>query len=201
MMITGDHKTTALAIGKAIGLEGKAIEGADLDKIDLDKEVNDIAIYARVNPEHKMQIVHALKKKGHIVAMTGDGVNDAPALKSSDIGISMGITGTDVAKEASDMVLTDDNFASIVHAIEEGRGVYSNIKKFFSLLMSGNISEVLIIFFAILIGLPLPMTAAQILLINLVTDGLPAVALSIDPYEPNSMKEKPRKKPMTRWQN
>jgi len=195
IMITGDHEITAKAIGKAIGLEGKSLTGQQLEKIsDLDKIVEDIAIYARVNPEHKIKIVDALKKKGHIVAMTGDGVNDAPALKKADIGIAMGITGTDVAKEASAMILTDDNFASIVNAVEEGRGTYNNIRKYIGFLLSGNISEVLIIFLGIIFGLPLPLTATQILLINLVTDGLPALALSADPFEPNAMLRKPRKR-------
>ena len=194
VMITGDFIGTAKAIGKELGITGRAVMGSELEKIDLDKEVEDIGIYARVNPEDKMMIVEALQKKGHIVAMTGDGVNDAPALKKSDIGISMGITGTDVAKETSDMILTDDNFTSIVSAVEEGRGVYDNIKKFFAFLISGNIGEVLIIFLAIIFGWPVPLTATQLLLINLVTDGLPAVALGADPFEPNAMIRKPRKK-------
>ncbi len=194
VMITGDYIGTAVAIANELGIEGKSIKGDDIDKIDLNKEVENIGIYARVNPEHKMKIVEALQKKGHIVAMTGDGVNDAPAIKAADIGIAMGITGTDVAKETSDMILTDDNFASIVSAVEEGRGVYDNIKKFFAFLISGNIGEVLIIFLAILFGWPVPLTVTQILLINLVTDGLPAVALGVDPFEPNAMLRKPRKK-------
>jgi P-type Ca2+ transporter type 2C len=197
VVITGDHEITAKAVAKEIGIEGKSIIGSHLEKMsdkDLENEIEDIVLYARVNPEHKIKIVAALKKKGHIVAMTGDGVNDAPALKKADIGISMGITGTDVAKEASDMILTDDNFASIVNAVEEGRGVYDNIRKYFSYLISGNIGEVLIIFLSIIFGWSLPMTATQILLINLVTDGLPAVALSSDPYEPNAMSRKPRNK-------
>jgi len=196
VVITGDHEITAKAVAKEIGIEGKSLTGHDLEKIsdkELEKNVDDIVIYARVNPEHKIKIVDALKKKGHVVAMTGDGVNDAPALKKADIGIAMGITGTDVSKEASDMILLDDNFASIVNAVEEGRGVYDNIRKYFSYLISGNIGEVLIIFLSIIFGWSLPMTATQILLINLVTDGLPAVALSSDPYEPNAMSRKPRK--------
>lgn len=200
VIITGDHEITAKSVAKAIGIEGKSITGVELEKIkdkDLEKHVEEIVIYARVNPEHKIKIVNALKKRGHIVAMTGDGVNDAPALKKADIGIAMGITGTDVAKEASDMILTDDNFASIVNAVEEGRGVYGNIRKYFSYLISGNIGEVLIIFLSIIFGWSLPMTATQILLINLVTDGLPAVALSSDPYEPNAMSRKPRKQKET----
>jgi len=195
VMITGDFKLTAEAIAEEIGLKGKAIDGNELDKIeDLSKEVDEISIYARVNPEHKVKILEALRQKGHVVAMTGDGVNDAPAIKKADIGISMGITGTDVAKEASDMILTDDNFISIVNAVEEGRGVYDNIRKFFAFLISGNIGEVFIVLASLLMGLPLPLTAIQILLINLVTDGLPATALSADPFEPGAMNRKPRKK-------
>ena len=194
VMITGDHELTANAVAKEIGLTGKSITGQKLDEIkNLEDVVDEITIFARVNPEHKIKIVDALQKKGHIVAMTGDGVNDAPALKKADIGIAMGITGTDVSKEASAMILTDDNFASIVNAVEEGRGTYDNIRKYFAYLVSGNIGEVLIIFFAIIFGLPLPLTATQILLINLVTDGLPAIALSADPFEPNAMARKPRK--------
>jgi len=194
VMITGDYMGTAVAIANSLGIEGKAVQGQEIEKLDLDKEVEKIGVYARVNPEHKMRIVQALKKKGHIVAMTGDGVNDAPALKAADIGIAMGITGTDVSKEASDMILTDDNFSSIVNAVEEGRGIYSNIRKYFSFLLSGNIAEILIITFNVIFGLPLPLTATQILFINLVTDGLPAVALSADPFEPNALSRKPRKK-------
>ncbi len=195
VVITGDHEVTAKAIAKEIGIEGKSITGSHLEKMseeELDEEVENIVLYARVNPEHKIKIVNALKKKGYVVAMTGDGVNDAPALKKADIGIAMGITGTDVAKEASAMILLDDNFASIVNAVEEGRGVYGNIRKYFGFLISGNIGEVLIIFLSIMFGWPAALTATQILLINLVTDGLPAVALSSDPYEPNAMSRKPR---------
>ncbi|MEK6916627.1 MAG: cation-translocating P-type ATPase, partial [Nanoarchaeota archaeon] len=194
IMITGDYKGTAVAIARELGIVGKAITGAEIKDINLDKEIEHIGVYARVNPEHKMQIINALKKKGHVVAMTGDGVNDAPALKASDIGIAMGITGTDVAKEASGMILTDDNFASIVNAVEEGRGVYDNIRKYFSFLISGNISEVIIVTLGIIFGWPLILSATQILFINLVTDGLPAVALSADPFEPNAMNRKPRNK-------
>ncbi len=196
VVITGDHEITAKAIAKDIGIEGKSITGSHLEKMseeELDEEVENIVLYARVNPEHKIKIVNALKKKGYVVAMTGDGVNDAPALKKADIGIAMGITGTDVAKEASAMILLDDNFASIVNAVEEGRGVYGNIRKYFGFLISGNIGEVLIIFLSIMFGWPAALTATQILLINLVTDGLPAVALSSDPYEPNAMSRKPRR--------
>lgn len=194
IMITGDHEITARAIAKEIGLAGKAMTGHHIDEIkNLEDWVEDIAIFARVNPEHKMKIIDALKKKGHIVAMTGDGVNDAPALKKADIGISMGITGTDVAKEASAMILTDDNFASIVNAVEEGRGIYDNIKKYFAFLVSGNIGEVLIIFISLVIGLPLPLTVTQILLINLAMDGPPAISLSAEPFEQYVMSRKPRK--------
>ena len=194
IMITGDHEITAKAVAKEIGLSGKVLTGEKLDEIkDLEAIVEGIAVFARVNPEHKIKIVDALKKKGHVVAMTGDGVNDAPALKKADLGISMGITGTDVSKEASSMILTDDNFASIVNAVEEGRGTYDNIRKYLAYLLSGNIAEVMIIFLGIIFGLPLPLTATQILLINLVTDGLPAIALSADPFEPNAMSRKPRK--------
>lgn len=192
IMITGDHITTAKAIARELNIEGKAITGSDLQKIDLENEVEEITIYARVNPSDKLKIVRALQKRRQVVAMTGDGVNDAPALKQADIGVSMGITGTDVSKEASDMILTDDNFTSIVNAVEEGRGIYGNIRKFFAFLISGNIGEVLVIFLAILMGLPLPLTAILILVINLVTDGLPATALSVDPFEPGAMKQPPR---------
>jgi Ca2+-transporting ATPase len=194
VMITGDNEITAKAIAKEIGLSGKSVTGSQLEEIkNLEEIVDTIAIFARVDPHHKIRIIDALKKRGHIVAMTGDGVNDAPALKKADIGISMGITGTDVSKEASAMILTDDNFTSIVNAVEEGRGVYDNIRKYIAYLLSGNIAEVSIIFLGILMGLPLPLTATQILLINLVTDGLPAIALSADPFEPNAMQRMPRK--------
>jgi Ca2+-transporting ATPase len=193
IVITGDNEATAKAVANAIGIDGKAITGQQLGEMkNLEKHVEEIAIYARVNPEHKNKIVDALKKKGHIVAMTGDGVNDAPALKKADIGVSMGITGTDVAKEASDMILTDDNFASIVNAVEEGRGIYDNIKKFVEYLLSSNLGEILTIFIAIMIGLPLPLIAIMILWINLVTDGLPALALSVNPEDPDIMDHKPR---------
>ena len=194
VMITGDHMATAQAIAKDLAIEGNTMDGAELAKIgqrELADRVEHTGVYARVNPTDKMKIVEAFKSRGDIVAMTGDGVNDAPSLKRSDIGIAMGITGTDVAKEASDMVLTDDNFSSIVRAIEEGRGVYDNLRKFIAFLLSGNIAEVLIIFFAIISGLPLPLAAIQLLVINLVTDGLPATALSTDPFEPRAMKRRP----------
>lgn len=195
IMITGDHEITAKAVAKDIGLEGNSITGAKLDEMkSIDGIVDEITIFARVNPEHKIKIVDALRKKGNIVAMTGDGINDAPALKKADIGIAMGITGTDVAKEASDIILTDDNFASIVNAVEEGRGIYDNIRKYFAYLVSCNIGEVLIIFLGAIIGFPLILTAIQLLLINLVTDGLPAIALGADSFEPNAMLRKPRSK-------
>ena len=197
IMITGDYEGTAAAVGKEIGITGRSITGKDLAKLndkDFEDLVQDIAIYARVNPEHKQKIVKALQQKGHVVAMTGDGVNDAPALKKADIGIAMGITGTDVSREASDMILTDDNFRSIVNAVEEGRGVFDNIRKFFAFLLSGNIGEVAIIFILLILGFPAPLTATQILLVNLVTDGLPATALSVDPFEPNAMKRKPKRR-------
>ncbi len=193
IMITGDHITTAQAIAGQLGIKGKAITGHDLVGMDLSKEIEKISIFARVNPEHKLKIVEALKHKGYVVAMTGDGVNDAPALKKSDIGIAMGITGTDVAKEASDMILTDDNFTSIVNSVEEGRNIFDNIKKFVLYLLSSNSGEVLTLFTAILIGLPLPLLAIHILWVNLVTDGPPATALGIEPAEPNIMERPPRK--------
>jgi len=194
VMITGDHATTARSVAKELGIEGRVVTGMELDEIhDLVNEVDTIAVYARVNPAHKLKIIEALKEKGHIVAMTGDGVNDAPALKKADLGIAMGITGTDVAKEASPMILADDNFATIVRAVEEGRRIYDNIQKYLAYLFSGNIGEVLVILTSILLGLPLPLIAIQILWINLVTDGLPALALGVDPAEPGIMTRSPRK--------
>jgi Ca2+-transporting ATPase len=193
VMITGDHKITAVAIAKELGIEGDVMTGDELDKVpDLLPVVERVSIYARVSPEHKLKIVDALKRKGYIVAMTGDGINDAPALKKADMGIAMGVTGTDVAKEASDMVLTDDNFASIVNAVEEGRIIYDNIKKFIRFLLSTNFAEVMTIFLSILMNLPLPLIAIQILWINLATDGLPALALGLEPADKEIMKRKPR---------
>ena len=197
-MVTGDHKLTAVAIAKELGMlkEGNlTLTGPELDRLsdeEFDRIVEDVAVYARVSPEHKMRIVEALKKKGHIVAMTGDGVNDAPALKRADMGVAMGITGTEVTKEASDMVLADDNFATIVAAIEEGRSIYDNIKKYLSYLLSCNVGEILIMFVASLMGLPLPLVTLQILWVNLTTDGLPAIALGVDPPEPDIMLRPPR---------
>jgi P-type Ca2+ transporter type 2C len=201
VMITGDHKLTARAIAGELGiykegdlvLTGKELEG--MSEEDLKEAVKKASVYARVSPLHKLRIVSALQANGEVVAMTGDGVNDAPALKKADIGVAMGISGTDVSREASDMVLTDDNFASIVKAVEEGRGIYDNIRKFFAYLISGNIGEVAVVFLSSMIpGVPLALSATQILIINLVTDGLPALALGVDPFEPGAMKRKPRPK-------
>jgi Ca2+-transporting ATPase len=197
IMITGDHKLTATAVAKELGLlkSGRVLTGAELDALsdgELEEIAEDVTVYARVSPEHKLRIVKALKKRGHIVAMTGDGVNDAPALKMADIGTAMGITGTDVAKEASDMVLADDNFATIVSAIEEGRQIYDNIRKSIAYLLSSNSGEILVMFVGALMGLPPPLLAAQILWINLVTDGAPALALGADPAAPDLMQRPPR---------
>jgi len=206
VMITGDHQNTAVAIAKEIGIMeqgSRSMTGEELDAIgnrELVRVVDRISVYARVNPEHKLKIVEALRERGHIIAMTGDGVNDAPALKGADIGIAMGIKGTDVAKEASDMILTDDNFSSIVKAVREGRGIYDNIKKFIQYLLSSNLGEVLIVFIAMLIGFTdpatgmiiLPLAALQLLWINLLTDGLPALALGVDPPSPGIMDRRPR---------
>ncbi len=191
VMITGDHKITAEAIAKQIGIAGRSIDGKDIDNIDLIKEVEDISIYARVDPLHKVKIVDALKSKGHIVAMTGDGINDAPALKKADIGVAVG-SGTDVAKEASDMILTDDNFASIVSAVEEGRTIFDNIKTFLVYLLSGNSGELISILMAVLIGLPLPLLTLQILWINIITETILAVSLSKEPPELDVMFTRPR---------
>jgi len=197
VMITGDHPVTAYAIARELQLlgGGRTVTGAELDAMDdvtFEREVEHIDVYARVSPAHKLKVVTALQAKGHIVAMTGDGVNDAPALKKADIGIAMGITGTDVTKEAAAMMLTDDNFASIVAAVEEGRGIFGNIKKYLMYLLSSNIGEILIMTVATLLGLPLPLSAIQILYVNLATDGLPALALAVDPASPDLMKRQPR---------
>jgi len=197
VMITGDHKLTAIAIAKELNLIEKeeAITGEELDKMtekELEDVVEKVSVYARVEPKHKVRILEVLKNKGHVVAMTGDGVNDAPAVKKADIGISMGIKGTDVTREASDMILTDDNFATIIDAVKEGRGVYDNIRKFIRFLLSANFDEIIVTSIAIFAGLPLPLLPLQILWINLITDGLPALALSVDPKEPHIMKRKPR---------
>ncbi|ACD90648.1 ATPase, P-type (transporting), HAD superfamily, subfamily IC [Chlorobium limicola DSM 245] len=196
VMITGDHPVTAEAIARELGIlrDGRVVEGTALQEMsdeELRRSVDGISVFARVAPEHKLRIVDALQKNGEIVAMTGDGVNDAPALKKADIGISMGITGTDVSKEASAMMLTDDNFASIVAAVEEGRGIYDNIRKYLIYLLSSNIGELGLMAGASLFGMPLPLTAVQILYVNLATDGLPALALAVDPPEKDIMKRRP----------
>jgi P-type Ca2+ transporter type 2C len=197
VMITGDHPLTAKAVAAELDLlkSGHVVTGRELEAMsdaELEREVEDIEVFARVSPAHKLRVVTALQKNGHTVAMTGDGVNDAPALKKADIGIAMGITGTDVTKEAAAMMLTDDNFASIVAAVEEGRGVFGNIKKYLMYLLSSNIGEIGLMAGATLAGLPLPLTAVQILYVNLATDGLPALALALDPPEADLMKRKPR---------
>jgi len=191
VMITGDHGATALAIGRSIGIGGTSVvTGEDLSKMtadDLGDAIEDTNIFARVSPEDKLRIVRAFQKKGHTVAMTGDGVNDAPALKAADIGCAMGINGTAVAKAASDIVLTDDNFATIVSAVKEGRGILTNIRKAVHFLLSSNIGEIITIFVAILLGWPVPLLAIHLLWVNLVTDSLPAIALGLDPADPNIM--------------
>jgi P-type Ca2+ transporter type 2C len=207
IMITGDHPKTAAAIAAELDIsaEGRAITGAELERLsdeELESEVRESSVYARVNPEHKLRIVRALQNNGQVVAMTGDGVNDAPALKTADIGVAMGITGTDVSKEAADMVLTDDNFASIVAAVEEGRSIFANIQKFLRYLLSSNIGEVFTMFLGVVLagviglraesGVALPLLATQILWINLVTDGPPALALGLDPADRSVMDRPPR---------
>jgi len=198
VMITGDHPTTAEAVARELGLlrkGGRVLTGAELEEMtdeQLQREVENISVYARVSPTHKLRVVTAWQALGHIAAMTGDGVNDAPALKKADIGIAMGITGTDVTKEAAAMTLTDDNFASIVAAVEEGRGVFGNIKKYLMYLLSSNIGEIGLMAGAALLGYLPPLTAVQILYVNLATDGLPALALSVDPPEKDLMKRSPR---------
>ena len=198
-MITGDHKDTAVAIARELGLyqgDSSALSAHDLDKLtdeQLVQRVESVLVYARVSAEHKLRIVQAWKRRGAIVAMTGDGVNDAPAIKAADIGVAMGIAGTDVTKEAADMVVTDDNFASIAAAVEEGRAVFDNIRKTVHFLLSCNFSEVLVMLFSTLLGLPLPLLPIQILWMNLVTDGIPALALAVDPKAPDLMKRRPRR--------
>jgi Ca2+-transporting ATPase len=200
VMITGDHKNTAFAIGKDLDIckdPSEVITGDELDKLndkELEKNIDNFRIFARVSPKHKLRIVKAFKNKNHIVAMTGDGVNDAPAIKEADIGIAMGISGTDVTKEAASMILLDDNFATIVAAVEEGRVIYNNIRKFIRYLLSCNLGEVLTMFLASLFYLENPLLPIQILFVNLVTDGLPAIALGVDPADPDIMFEKPRGK-------
>ena len=200
IMITGDHKNTALAIAKSINIcnsDDQAVTGDELEKMsdsELVKKVNKIRVFARVSPNHKLRIVRAFKKDNNIVAMTGDGVNDAPAIKEADIGVAMGISGTDVTKEAAAMVLMDDNFATIVSAVEEGRVIYDNIRKFIRYLLSCNLGEVLTMFLASLFYLPNPLTPIQILFVNLATDGLPAIALGVDPPDKDIMRQSPREK-------
>ncbi len=194
VMITGDHAITAKAIADEIGIKGEVLTGDQLEKMkahELALKVENVSIYARVSPQHKVKILEALKHKNKIVAMTGDGVNDAVALKKSDVGVAVG-SGTDVAKEASDIILLDDNFASVVAAVREGRGIYDNIKKFIGYLFSCNLAEVLVIFISLLIGLPLPLVAIQILWMNLLTDGLPALALGVDTVKEDVMHKSPR---------
>jgi Ca2+-transporting ATPase len=196
-MITGDHKITAMAVAKELGIlkKGIALTGAELDKLsdkEFEEDVEDVEVYARVSPSHKLRVIEAFGKNGEVVAMTGDGVNDAPALKKAEIGVAMGITGTDVSREAAAMVLTDDNFASIVAAVEEGRGIFQNIKKYLTYLLSCNVGEVLIMFIAGLMGMALPLVAIHLLLVNLTTDGLPALALAVDPKDPDIMGQPPR---------
>ncbi len=200
LMITGDYPNTARAIAQTIGLlkpGHKVATGADLDTMSdskLKHEIEETDVFARVSPEHKLRIVDALQANGEVVAMTGDGVNDAPAIKRADIGIAMGITGTDVAKETADMVLTDDNYASIVAAVEQGRVIYANIRKFVFFLLSSNVAEIMVIFLATLAGLPTPLTAIQLLWLNLITDGAPALALAMEKGDPDIMSRKPRAK-------
>ncbi|MGH6884364.1 MAG: cation-translocating P-type ATPase, partial [Hypericibacter sp.] len=209
IMITGDHPRTAAVIATELGIsdDGRVITGAELAQLSqatLEGVVREVSVYARVNPDHKLRIVAALQSDGSVVAMTGDGVNDAPALKTADIGIAMGITGTDVSKQAADMILADDNFATIVAAVEEGRAIFANIRKFLRYLLSSNIGEVMTMFFGVLLadmiglggsgasGVVLPLLATQILWINLVTDGAPALALGVDPADAGTMRSPPR---------
>ncbi|NLO99316.1 MAG: cation-translocating P-type ATPase, partial [Clostridiaceae bacterium] len=198
VMITGDHKETAKAIASTLDIyrDGDQIlTGSEMDQLtdkQLENVCNQTTVYARVYPRHKLRIVRAYRAKGHIVAMTGDGVNDAPAVKDADIGIAMGKSGTDVTRQSAAMILMDDNFSSIVAAVEEGRNIYSNIRKFIRYLLSCNVGEVLTMFLASLVGLPIPLMPAQILIVNLATDGLPAIALGLEPGEPEIMNKPPR---------
>ena len=194
-MITGDHAATAGAIARDLGIDGEVITGAELDEIseaELAGRIDQIAVFARVAPEHKVAIVRVLQAEGHVVAMTGDGVNDAPALKTADIGVAMGITGTEVSKEAGAMVLTDDNFATIERAVEQGRTIYDNIVKFVRFQLSTNMGAILSLVGAQLVGLPVPFAAIQILWVNLIMDGPPAMALGVDPPDAGIMTQPPR---------
>ena len=198
VMITGDHKITATAIAKQIGIlkdPSEAIEGYEIEGLtdqQLQEKVQDISVYARVTPEHKIRIVKAWQEKGHVVAMTGDGVNDGPALKQADIGVAMGITGTEVAKDASSMILTDDNFSTIVKAISNGRSIYTNIKNAILFLLSGNAGAIFVVLYATVLGLPVPFAPVHLLFINLLTDSLPAIAIGLEPHNKKTMKDKPR---------
>ena len=205
VMITGDHKLTAIAVASEIRIiddksmmehdMGVVVSGQELETMEvasLSEKADYIKIYSRVSPEHKLKIVQSLKNKGHIVAMTGDGINDAPALKAADIGISMGITGSQVAKESASIILADDNFATIVSAIKEGRTIFDNVKKYLVYLLSVNLGEIIILSFSVIMGWPLPLLAKHILFINLATDGPPAIALGLEPHEPDIMRRKPR---------
>jgi Ca2+-transporting ATPase len=197
IMITGDHPLTASTIARELGIlkSARVVTGRDLDAMsdaDLGRDVSNIAVYARVSPADKLRVVNAWQQRGQVVAMTGDGVNDAPALKKADVGIAMGIAGTDVSKEAAGMTLLDDNFATIVAAVEEGRIVFGNIKKYLMYLLSCNVGEIVLLAGSVIAGFPMPLTAVQILYVNLATDGLPALALAVDPPEPDLMERRPR---------
>ncbi|MFJ8065631.1 cation-translocating P-type ATPase [Psychrobacillus sp. NPDC096426] len=198
VMITGDHKITAISIAKQIGIlkdSSEAMEGYEIEQLtdkQLQEKVQDISVYARVTPEHKIRIVKAWQEKGNVVAMTGDGVNDGPALKQADIGVAMGITGTEVAKDASSMILTDDNFSTIVKAISNGRSMYTNIKNAILFLLSGNAGAIFVVLYATILGLPIPFAPVHLLFINLLTDSLPAIAIGLEPHNKNTMKDKPR---------
>jgi Ca2+-transporting ATPase len=196
VMITGDHPLTATRIAADLGISenGRVLTGQELTAMtdsDLDRVVGEVNVFARVSPEHKLRIVNALQRQGQVSAMTGDGVNDAPALRQADIGVAMGITGTDVSKEAADMVLLDDNFATIVNAVAEGRVIYDNVRKFIRYTLTSNMGEIVALLVAPFLGMPIPLTALQILWVNLVTDGLPGLALGVEPAEPNTMKRRP----------
>jgi Ca2+-transporting ATPase len=206
-MITGDHPTTAFSIARELHIardSDRVLTGQQLDALDDDglaQQADQVAVYARVAAEHKLRVVRALKRRGQVVAMTGDGVNDAPAIKEADIGIAMGVSGSDVTREAADMVLLDDNFASIVSAVEEGRAIYDNIQKVVHYLLSSNASEILLIFVAAVLGWPAPLLAVQLLWINLVSDGFPALALGVEPPERDAMRRRPQKphRPVVDW--